>query len=208
MRNTSFFLLIALSAASLANAGPLFPCVTAVSSKNGNFIAIVDGNKLNVVEKEQFINAGHRLNSSATFWSGGTRWSVIFDEKKMPNEPECPLPMITDDGEFLVLVAIGPVLGKDAYVLRIYRRRDHRGDPIREGQDHGIFIKSIRIDQIWPPDKVAANTHGWDDETPEWFAGGQTDFSFNNRELIHTTRWGQAVRIDLATGFVIPPRAP
>jgi hypothetical protein len=152
------------------------------------------------LSKEDFINETQRLEGPTTFWtSSWNRWSVILSKDQIHNEPECPLPIITDDGEFMILVSTGPVLGKDAIALQIYRRRDHRGDPVREGPAHGVFVQAIRIDQLWPPDKI---TTAWDDETSEWFAGGKFDFR-NNAELIHTTRWGQTVRIDLSTGFVI-----
>jgi hypothetical protein len=120
----------------------------------------------------------------------------------MHNEPEpCPLPLITDDGEFLILVHVGPALSTDkGPVLRIFRRREHLGDPLREGPDHGVFIKDIALTEIWTPDQLAANPIFWDDHTPEWFAGGTFEFSSDYRQLIHKTRWGNTVRINLANG--------
>jgi hypothetical protein len=195
------WLILALSCS--LSGGPLFPCVKVVSSKDGNFLVVLEDHSLDIISKERFINPPQRMTAPATFWTSGAVWSVPFTSFQIHNEPECPLPLITDDGEFVILVSTGPVLGRSAPVLTIFRRRDHRGDPMREGPDHGVFIKSILIDEIWPPDKFAV---AWDDETPEWFAGGRFDFSANLRELIHTTRWGETVRIDLATGTIIPTR--
>ena len=107
------------------------------------------------------------------------------------------MPLITDDGEFLILLHVGPALSGDTAVLQIYRRRD---DPIREGPDHRVFIKDIALKEIWTPDKLAANTNFWTDHTPEWFAGGTFAFSSDYRRLIHQTRWGNTVRINLADG--------
>jgi hypothetical protein len=194
-------LIIAMS--SSLSAGPLFPCLRAVSSKNGNFLVIVADHSLDIVRKEDFINTSQRITAPATFWNHMAVWSVPFTAARIRNEPDCPLPLVTDDGEFVILVSTGMVLGKSAPVLTIFRRRDHPRDPIREGPDHGVFMKSIPIDEIWPPDKVAEHTGAWDDETPEWFAGGRFDFSPNLRELIHTTRWGDTIRVVLATGGVI-----
>ncbi len=84
--------------------------------------------------------------------------------------------------------------------MQIYRKRDHLGDPIREGPDHGVFIREIAIDKIWPTDKLPANSAIWTDHTPEWFAGGTFEFSADNRQLIHKTRWGNTVRINLFDG--------
>jgi hypothetical protein len=196
-----------LASGSSAMAGPLFPCVKAVSSKNGNFLVLTDqfvpGQErvsLQVFSKENFINAHQRLAAPATYW-GRQSWGVVLDADHMHNEPApCPLPLITDDGEFLILLHVGPALSGDTAVLQIYRRRDHPGDPIREGPDHGVFIKEIALNKIWTPDRLAANPNSWTDETPEWFAGGTFEFSSDYRQLIHKTRWGNTVRINLANG--------
>ena len=60
----------------------------------------------------------------------------------MHNEPECPVPLITDDGQFLILLHLGPALSEDA-VLQIYRW-DHRYEPaIGRTGHHGVLIKGI-----------------------------------------------------------------
>jgi hypothetical protein len=106
------------------------------------------------------------------------------------------LSLITDDGEFLVVVG-----GCFDYCLRIYERRDHLGDPVRQGPDRGVFVKNISLSGLWPADRVAAN-QAMDDESPQWFAGGTFEFSEDCRELIHKTRWGNVVRIRLADGSI------
>lgn len=139
---------------------------------------------LEVFPKENFINAKDKLIAPATYWTEWLLWSVVLDSSGVHNEPECPLPLITDDGEFLILLKTGPALTEDSTALRIYRRRDHRGDPLREGADHGVFIKDIAFKEIWTPDRLAANSHAWTDETPQWFAGGTFEFSPDRRQLI------------------------
>ena len=198
-----------LACGSSAIAGPIFPCVRAVSSKNGNFLVLADqfvpGQarvSLRVIRKENFINAHQRLAAPATYWGvEQVGWGVVLDADLMHNEPSpCILPLITDDGEFLILLHVGPVFSGDAAVLQIYRRRDHLDDPIREGPDQGVFIKEIALNKIWMPDRIAANPVIWTDESPEWFAGGTFEFSPDYRQLIHKTRWGNTVRINLADG--------
>jgi hypothetical protein len=71
---------------------------------------------------------------------------------------------------------------------------------MREGPDHGVFIKDIALKEIWTPDELAANSGAWNDETPQWFAGGTFEFSSESRQLIHKTRWGNTVRINLQDG--------
>jgi hypothetical protein len=103
-------------------------------------------------------------------------------------------------GEFLIILHVGGVFSGADPVLKVYRRRDHIGDPIREGPDHGVFIKEIVLNQIWPPDRVAAMPKIFTDHSPEWFPGGTFEFSSDNRQLIHKTRWGNTVGINLADG--------
>jgi len=72
---------------------------------------------------------------------------------------------------------------------------------VREGPDHGVFIKDITLREIWPADKFP-NVQIVTDETPQWFAGGTFEFSADCRLLIHKTRWGNTVRINLQDGSV------
>jgi hypothetical protein len=178
-----------------------------VSSKSGNFLVLADqfvpGQErvsLQVFSRENFINASQRLEAPGVYW-GRQDWGVVLDADHMHNVPApCPLPLITDDGEFLIPPHVGPALSGDTAVLQIYRRRDHPGDPVREGPDHGVFIKEVALNRIWTPDRLAANPSVWTGETPEWFAGGTFEFSSDYRQLIHKTRWGNTVRINLADG--------
>src|SRR5580698_2246933 len=159
-----------LACGSAAIAGPPFPCFKAMSSKNGNFLVVIDpyvpGRErvtLQIWSKGIFLNESQRLSGPATYW-GGQAWSVVVDAVNMRSEPEqCPLPLITDDGEYLIIVHTGPTYSGGAAVLQIYRRRDHLGDPIREGPDHGIFIREIALREVWTADRVAALPSGWTD---------------------------------------------
>lgn len=202
---------LSLACAIPALAGPLPPCVKAVSSNNGSFLVISDvqlapehGNgarvqqvSLQVFPKENFINAKDRVTSSATYWTNWLQWSVVLDSRNTHPVPVCPLSLITDDGEFLI------VLNEYATdsALRIYRRLDHLGDPVREGPDHGVLIKDIALREIWPAEKLS-NVQIVTDERPQWFAGGTFEFSPDSRLLIHKARWGNTVRINLPDGSV------
>lgn len=127
----------------------------------------------------------------------------MLDADRIQNESQpCPQPLITGDGEFLVLLHVGPTLSGERAALQIDRRRDHLGDLVREGPDHGAFIKSVVLEEIWPPDKLAENTAAWGDETPQWFAGGTFEFSLDGRQLTNKTRWGNTVHINLEDGSV------
>ena len=215
--SSSVALLLVLSATFTctprATAGPLAPCVTAVSSRNDNYLVVTDiqlepgtgivpGRPLNVrqvtlrvLRKETFANEKDRLVAPATFWTSA-QWSVILNSQNTPRFSGCPLSLISEDGEFLVVFDVNPESR-----LRIYRRRDHPGEPVMKGPDQGVFIRDIPLQELWPADKVAGPQTGTD-ESPQWFAGGTFEFSQDCRQLIHRTRWGSTVRINLADGFV------
>jgi hypothetical protein len=153
---------------------------------------------MNVLAKETFINAKDQLIAPTTYWTDSTIWSVVLDASRMQSD-NCPLPLITDDGEFLILVQTGQVFGSAKAVLQIYRRRDHIGGPIREGPDRGVFIRDVALTDLWPRERTTALT-SWTDETPQWFVGGSFEFASNQREMIVTTRWGNVVHIRLEDG--------
>jgi hypothetical protein len=204
MRFLSCLLLIAVS----AHAQALFPCINAVSSRSGSFLGLANLEylekpgyarySLSIFRKEQFINPNDQVGVPGTYWTDAY-WSVVLDN--LHEYLPCQFPMITDDGEFVVLLHSGSASAEEP-VLRIYRKRDHTGDPIRKGPDHGIFIKGISLREIWPSDKVTA-AESWIAGGPEWFTGASFDFSADGRELIYKTRWGNTVRISLPEGVVL-----
>ena len=67
--------------------------------------------------------------------------------------------------------------------------------------DFVLTIKDIALREIWPADKLP-NAQWATGETPQWFAGGAFEFSPDCRQLIHKTRWGNTVRINLPDGSV------
>ena len=185
-----------------AVAGPLAPCIRAVGSASGSFLVITDAEfphalpatadrvTLQVVPKETFVNdANHKVASPNTYWNGydWRGWSVLLT-KGDTFMSSCPVSLITDDGEFLVLLGWG--LNS---AMRIYRRPD-------QGRN-GVPVRDIALKEIWPPEKLQV---GATDETRDWFAGSTFDFSSNSRILIDKTRWGNTVRIHLTDGSVSP----
>jgi hypothetical protein len=194
-----------------ALAGPLRPCVKAVSSPNGNFLVITDAQfesehenpvrvkqlSLQVFPSEKFLKED-RLPAPASYWANWALWSVVLDTDDPQRHflPACPMSLVTDDGEFLILLDVPRV---DS-VMRIYRRRDHPGDPVREGADHGVIIKDIALKEIWPAFKPTPELQT--SESPSWFTGGTFNFSSDSRYLIFKARWGDAVRINLADGSI------
>jgi len=204
-------LCLPLSLALPAVAGQFFPCPRAVSSSNGNFLVLTDvqlehgqGNtakvqrvSLQVFPKEHFINAKDRLATPGTYWTAWLQWDVVLDSMPMHNEPECPMPLISDNGEFMVLLHLGILASGEDAVMQIYRWNRRSPD------HHGAFVKDIALKEIWKtPGRLGQNVGSWTDQSPEWFAGGTFEFSSDSRQLIHETRFGNTVRINLQDGSV------
>ena len=196
--------------ARFAFAGPLFPCPTAVNSVHGNALSVVNdtiqwnghtgkliSSQFTVMSKSQFLNDYQKISAPVTYW-GDWRWEVVLDANKEGDRSfmGCLVPLVTDDARFLILLKTGVPFG---VVLRIYRKGD---SSIRreDGSIKGVLIREIKLDELWPEGKIESS---WSDHTPEWFAGGSFDFPEDNLHLIHKTRWGTTVRIDLRDGRVL-----
>ena len=185
---------VILLCASTVMGSALDPCFRAVSSASGSFLVITDAEyphelpasatraTLNVVT-----GTVHSAFSSNTYWDGPS-WRVIF-MKGDSFLSGCPLSLISDDGEFLVLVGAGYW----GAALRIY----HATKQEREG----ALVRDIELKEIWPSDKQQPTV--FTDGTPHWFDGGTFKFSSDSRFLIHKTRWGNIVRIRLSDGSVV-----
>lgn len=200
---------VVLSYAPFSIAGPLFPCPTAVNSVNGNAIAIAHNTtewhtgsgkllsvQFTVMTKMNFVNDSQKISAPVIYW-GDWPWVVVLD---MNNQADgsfssCVVPLVTDDAQFLILLATGPAFNS---VLRVYRKGDS-SDRMQDGTVKGVLVRDIKLEELWPATKIDPSRI-WTDHTPEWFAGGSFDFAPGNLQLIHKTRWGSTVRINLRDG--------
>jgi hypothetical protein len=131
------------------------------------------------------------------YWSAPL-WSVVFSNNGKPIFSGCPYVLMTDDGEYLILVG-NTILKTDA-ALSIYRRRDHPGQPIGgQGQDHGVLVRQIPLRDLLASEQIPTMITG---ETPQWYASGTFAFSPDNRTLIYKTRLGKTLQISLVTGEI------
>jgi hypothetical protein len=197
--------------ASHAHAGPLPPCIAATLSANNNILVVNDlayddpdethariprTSTFRVLQRYVDINEGLRLNGPNAYWAHSL-WSVVFTSSGKTPLIACPYTLVTDDGEFLVLIGEGFFGGA---ALSIYRRRDHPGEPFGgPGPDNGVLIRQVPLSDLWPPEHIPRMVN---DHTPLWFASGTFVFSPDNRTLIHKTRWGKTLEINLETGQV------
>ena len=213
----SCVLTLILSFAFPGLAGQPSPCIKASSSRNGNFLVLMNmqldppqSNEAVVTRKirqfsfelfpkENFINPKDRLTAPGTYFSAGSwaQWGVVLDPQITTDWPFtsfCPLPLVTDDGEFLILLAQAPASSGDAGVLRIYRWDSMS----KEIPGHGRLIREIHLKKFYIPIETPCCT----DESPEWFAGGSFNFSADDRQLIYKSQYGDTFRITLSDGSV------
>ncbi len=195
------------AAATSAHAGALQPCVAAAISANGNILVVnertfddPDESRPRTVQTSTFRvlgrydpGEGNRLNGPNSYWLY-TLWSVVITNSGKSLFISCPYTLVTDDGEYLILIG-----SKFQNPLTIYRRREHPGHPfIDRGPDHGVLVRQIPLRDLWPPEHTEVLTDG----TPSWYAAGTFAFSPDNQTLIHKTLWGTTLHINLETGDV------
>ena len=209
-----------LALAVPASAGPLPTCVRAASSKNGNFLALMNmqlepqqssdgvtrrirGFSFEVFPKENFINAKDRLTAAGMYFTDWAQWGVALDGRNPTDQlftSSCPVPLVTDDGEFLVLLAQAPAGSLDWGVLRVYQR-DHTS---REVLGHSRLVRELALKNFYFPLHLIPMLEPpcCTDESPAWFAEGSFDFSSDDRQLIYWSHSWHSVRITLGEGSV------
>lgn len=125
-------------------------------------------------------------------------WVVTFDSRNATDglfASSCPLSLVTDDGEFLVLLAQRAAGSADWGVLRIYQwDRKSGGIP-----GSGRLVEELPLKKFYFPLFVLPCCT---DETPTWFAGASWNFSADDRQLIYKSQYGNTVRISLGNGSV------
>ena len=160
-------MVVVLISARFSFAGPPFPCPTAVNSVHGNALAIVHDTidwkgetgqllsvQYTVLSKATFLNEYQKISAPVTYW-GDSSWAVVLNMNKQADRSVsfCPVPLITDDARFLILLASGPVYRS---ALRIYRQGDYDSrDRTEDGMIKGVLVKEIQLDELWPAAKIA-----------------------------------------------------
>ena len=201
---------VVLTCAPFSIAGPPFPCPTAVNSVHGNAIAIARKTiewhggigkllsaQFTVMMKTNFVNHSQKISAPVTYW-GDWPWAVVLDMNNPADRISysCAVPLVTDDAQFLILLATGPVFDS---ALRVYRKGDYSSERMEDGTVKGVLVRDIKLEELWPATKIDPS-QSWTDHSAEWFAGGSFGFALGNPQLIHKTRWGSTVRINLSDG--------
>jgi hypothetical protein len=148
------------------------------------------------MRKMNFVNDSQKISAPVIYWRDWP-WAVVLDMNNVADRLyDCAVPLVTDDAQFLILLATGPAFNS---ALRVYRKGDYSSDRTQDGTVKGVLVRDIKLEELWPATKIDRSGL-WTDHTPEWFAGGSFDFTPGNLQLIHKTRWGSTVRIYLPDG--------
>jgi hypothetical protein len=182
-------------------AGPLFDDVRAATSANGKFLVALEFEYLNpdqqvrtitrvsyrVLRRAEFIN--DKFTTTNPFWSFD--WDVSMSR---PKAQGIPLPFISNDGKYLVLVSVDPPFS-DFEVLRIYREHRYGGEDL---------IGTYKLKDIWTADELKAHADRLSSGRPLWFAGSTLGFSVDDSAFVVRTPSGREVRLDLNNGAIHP----
>jgi hypothetical protein len=179
--------------------------VTASISTNGRFLVVTERQYDNpdphfvrrilrttyrVIETEAFLNSKDRLSTPVRFWSD--RWQVTLEGN---DDIRIFWPLISNNGESLVLVGVTWAGPGATTALKIYRK----------ALPEGTLVRSVPITDLWTSRELDPDGRGavmFTDASPEWFAGGSLAFSTDDRKLLYSTQWGDCLSIALADGAV------
>ena len=202
-----FFSMLQLTLPTPSTASPLPPNVMASRSANGRFLVLtqreLDSSDQNggrriirtayqVYESEPFSNTKDRLSAPVPFWSDSAfSWRLTLEGHE---GRRVFWPMISDDGNTLVLVAVTvPMRGEP--VLQIYRKQNHAG----------VLIRTLEISDLWTSSEIDPQPNSvvmFTDASPEWFSGGSLAFATDNQSLLYRTQWNDHLQIRLSDGSV------
>jgi hypothetical protein len=181
-----------------------FPLLKGAISKNGEFVVSIDYElegatpttkrlksvTYRVDRREHFIN--HRFNVSNTYWSDSVGWKITASAR--PVSSGLAIPVISDDGKTMALLAIDNAFTKETVALRLCRQKDSGADLV------GVY----RLADLWSKEELEQQlTPVAYDHTPPWFDGSSFEFSADSRQFVVQTKTGRAVRIELEEGKVV-----
>jgi hypothetical protein len=192
--------LLLLLAHPLMFGGALFPAVKGAISKNGEFVVLVDFELDNsestisrikkiyyhVQRRERFIN--YSFHNSNSYWSESVGWKIAIPQ---PQQMGVPLPVVSDDGNTIVLLAVNPAQSKEMEAIRIYRKKG-------SGEE---LVGAYRLQDIWSPEELHKQVVMTAiDGRPLWLDGSSFEFSPDSHDFVIRTATGRIVRIGVENG--------
>jgi hypothetical protein len=127
------------------------------------------------------------------FWWGPS-WQVVLEA----GNPmlDCPFPLISETGEYLVLLSDTSPASSRTAAMEIYRepsRTDVPGTPRR-----GLFVKDLTLRDLWGEKDYSDLQH----ISESWLEKGSFEWGTDHHSLVYKTPWKCVVHIDVNTGAV------
>jgi hypothetical protein len=213
LRGLRFLVLVFLASFAMPSFGldlSYLTCVKVASSEHGRSVAVADThwvsvkNQLGAVKatevtfqifpEAEFYGVG-KLNAPVTLWQDMPSWTVTLVGEHAKG---CLIPLVSDIGEYLILLSQPGGLTPQEVVMRLYKAPS-RTAPEAE-QKRGVFVKELTLQDVSPGRQVAPALVG--DGTPQWFAGGVFNWGRDNQSLLFKSGLGDSVSINLLRGSV------
>jgi hypothetical protein len=151
---------------------------------------------------EQLSHPPNQITAPMAFWEDSPySWKVVFEPKDGRIMPACPIPILSNDDEYLVLLSQDIGIYPDLLAMQIYKKPSQT-TPLKEWTPRGSLIKTITLKELWPGHKFPTENDWTTAPLPQWFAGSTFDFGNTYHDLIYKTPWGDVIHVDLNTGFV------
>jgi hypothetical protein len=154
----------------------------------------VTGATFEIMQVEPRISENYGLHSSSIFYTNTS--SVSWRVTVMGALSSLILPIVTDDGQSLVLINVStpsPI----PPVLALYRKQEHLATLIRS-----YSLADLWTEQELYPQGRNGTLFGDHGANPKWFADASFEFTPDNQTLLYTTKWHDRLAIDLANGSI------
>lgn len=214
LRGLRFLVLVFLASFAMPSLGldlSYITCVKVAKSEHGDSVAVADAHwepvknvsgavkatqvTFQIFSEAKFYGVG-KLNAPVTLWEDVPRWTITLEGDHAEG---CLIPLVSDVGDYLVLLSQPGGLTSQEIVMRLYKAPS-RTAPQGE-QKRGVLVKELTLKDVSPGRQIPPAIVG--NETSQWFAGGVFNWGRDNQSLLFKSGSGDSVSIDLLTGSVI-----
>jgi len=105
---------------------------------------------------QEFNYPENKLTVPMTFWEDSTApWEVVFEPNDGRPLPACPIPIVSNDAEYLILLAQDQRAAPDSIAMQIYKRPSQT-QLGTEWAPRGNLVRTLTLKELWPGIQVPA----------------------------------------------------